>query len=200
MIATEMNMENQNTVSTELQPEAIVVALQAMVADVDGFLSSWLQRIDNSLALANLSPEADEQIRRRISQFQQEKQKWETKRNSEAQQIREQAEQLTEAWLRLEAEQRKFLQQTDPQVSSATIRTPPPKRENTNANRTPLTTAQRATDDNVRTDGGNPCPTDHQNMDHSSQERVNHSREIAVRQFQRLRREIESSRPSTGQL
>ncbi len=120
MIAENTNMEQISPLSFDADPsiqtpDQIVDALQTIVSDVDAFLSNWFRRLDQCVESCPSGATPDAILQRRIEDFQNEKTRWEAQRNSDERHIQEQAQQLTEAWLRLEDEQRKFLQMKDPQ-------------------------------------------------------------------------------------
>ncbi len=56
------------------------------------------------------SKQAADYLQRRIKEFQLEQQRWDSQRTTEQQLLEQKARQLTEAWLRLESEQRALLQ------------------------------------------------------------------------------------------
>lgn len=84
--------------------------LQDVMDDMEAFLANWLTRVEQ-LQTASAMPDA--QLRRRFRELEQEKIQWEAKRNRETQDLHEKAEQLVDAWLRLEAEQRRLTQIRD---------------------------------------------------------------------------------------
>lgn len=171
-------------------PEEIVDALQTLVSDVDGFLSCWFQRLDQCVQESEPRTAGDAALKKRYSEFQNEKVRWERQREVEQQQIREQAEQLTDAWLRLEEEQRRFLQLKSGQRAAG------PERES--GGRVNLAVDQdRSTTSEVGSAGAASTPA----HDVPSQRRLGSTLsspacDTAIRQFQQLRREIESSRPN----
>ena len=182
-----MNQSNAPVVdaeNSEVAEDEIFDALQDVISDVDTFMAGWCKRFDQvvsscaSPAAVEANP-ADANLHDRIKDFQQEQAKWEAKRKLEAERIQEQADQLTEAWLRLETEQRRFLQMKESH---------------------PLATPERRTDAVEQTRDRDRSAIDQQSTRRSVTPNANPLREAAVRQFQRLRREIESSRPNSGQL
>lgn len=93
-----------------------VDSLRGIVSEIEGFLDQWMQRFDKLLrrcgepAERAEPAEPDAAMRQRIEKFDQEYRQWEEQRQRETEQLHEKAEQLTEAWLQLEAEQRAVLQ------------------------------------------------------------------------------------------
>ncbi len=83
---------------------------ELLIADVESFLDDWLQRLDQ---LQAVSATPDAHLRKRIHDFELDKSQWEAKRKRETREIHEKAEELTKAWLRLEEEERRFLQIRD---------------------------------------------------------------------------------------
>ena len=84
--------------------------LERLMADVESFLGDWLRRLEQ---LHAVSPTPDAQLSNRMRELELEKSLWEAKRHRETRDIHEKAEELTKAWLRLEEEQRRFLQIRD---------------------------------------------------------------------------------------
>lgn len=179
-----LNIPSDNVNHGEVPAAAILDALQDVISDVHMFVADWCQRLDHVVASYDPPPTvlgqpADEDLHQRIQDFQQEKHQWESERDVAALQIQEKADQLTEAWLRLEDEQRKFLQIKESRLQTA-------------RDRTPAEPVRSHGEDHANSDG----PSPQRSMPAAS----NPSRADVVQQFQRLRREIESSRPKSGQL
>ncbi len=84
--------------------------LKVIMDGVESFLADWLQRIEQ---LNEIAATPDAFIRKRIHELEQERIRWEAKRNRETKEIHEKAEELAKAWLRLEQEQRRFVQLRD---------------------------------------------------------------------------------------
>ncbi len=190
-----------NTDDCDVAPEVILDALQDVISDVEAFLSDLFHRLDHNIAVSDTVAEPDERLRQRIEEFQYEKSQWEAKRKCDAEQFREKADQLTDAWLRLEAEQRKILQMKEPHAAASRERLP--ASDSAHRDSVGVATAVSAGSDAVAAEpvlGGDQYAIDQQPVKHSPVSHVSRSREAAVRQFQRLRREIASSRPNTGQL
>jgi hypothetical protein len=119
----EMNMDRPPSVETEfgdseVTPELILEAIQHVVADVGTFLSDWVRRVDQRAASRCEPVTPDALLRERMEEFQSMKSYWEAKRTSEEQRLKEKADQLTAAWLRLEDEQRAMLQTRESQGGS----------------------------------------------------------------------------------
>jgi len=168
---------NQSGISNDT-PDAIANALLDVVDDVEKFLSDYVKRLlidgDNQPSQnwsgADDSTVADatwnrvESVNKSDMDFEQEKNRWEQQRILQESEIQLKFEQLTEAWLRLEEEQRLFLQIKDQHMSV-------PVGNGTNKSENPGVVTEEA-------DSG--CE--------------NQSRASAVLQFQRLRQEIGASR------
>lgn len=119
----EMNIDRPASVEpefgdSEVTPERILEAIQEVVADVGAFLSDWVHRVDQRAASRCEPVTPDALLRERMEEFQSMKSYWEAKRTSEEQRLKEKADQLTAAWLRLEDEQRAMLQARESQGGS----------------------------------------------------------------------------------
>ena len=95
-------------------PEDIVDELQAIITDVDAFLSNWFRRLEQGSLSCDPTTIPDLILQKRFKELQNERVLLEAKRKSDERQTQEKAQQLTQAWLQLEEEQRKFLQMKDP--------------------------------------------------------------------------------------
>jgi hypothetical protein len=123
----EMNMDRPNPVETEfgdseVTPELILESIQGVVADVGEFLTDWVHRVDQRAASRCEPVTPDALLRERMEEFHSMKNYWEAKRKSEEQRLKEKADQLTAAWLRLEDEQRAILQTKESQGGSSVQR------------------------------------------------------------------------------
>lgn len=85
-------------------------AIDALIDDIHRFLADWQGRVNTELRSLRSSPPDAQVSQLRITAFEQQKRQWELHRARESQLIREQSDQLTNAWLQLEAEQRRLLQ------------------------------------------------------------------------------------------
>ena len=103
---------------SEVTPELILEAIQDVVADVGAFLSDWVQRVDQRAAARCKQVTPDALLREQMEEFQSMKSYWEAKRTAEEQRLKEKADQLTAAWIRLEDEQRAILQTRESQGGS----------------------------------------------------------------------------------
>ncbi len=97
--------DNQETI-----PADVLDGLQAVISDIDEFMFDWLQRFNRCAEEMQPTDTPDEQLRRRIREFQARQRQWESQQKMEQEQLEANATQLTDAWLRLEAEQRELLQ------------------------------------------------------------------------------------------
>ena len=107
-------------------PAEIFAALQTIIADVDTFVAHWFEQIDRCVEPSNAAETHDAILRKRVREFQREKRLWEARRETEQQELQEKADQLSQAWLHLEAEQRRFLQLKESQPMAGRDRTPTP--------------------------------------------------------------------------
>ncbi len=94
-------------------------ALEVLLNDIECFLKNYCDKLDQATLAANLPKKpttthsSDVTANREIScsdDWTEERSRWELQRNQEQLQIQEQLQQLESAWLRLEDEQRRFLQ------------------------------------------------------------------------------------------
>jgi hypothetical protein len=154
------------------------------MTDIESFLTDWMERLER----LNLQPmTADALVRGRLRELEQEKTQWESKRKRELQEIHEKAEELSKAWLRLEQEQRRFLQTRDsqwhnsrPLADDAVEQDAPESCDMELASQTVCAVAT----------GGPEEPKPRR----PSPIHTHRTRTSAIRQFEQLRREIESSR------
>ena len=180
-------MENPATtaqgVESRHQP---IDQLETLLADVESFFNDWLQRVEQ---LQSVSTPPDAMLQTRIRDFELAKSQWEAKRVRETRDIHEKAEALTKSWLRLEEEQRRFLQIRDSRTHTnrpASIDSQP---------REPAVDAETS---------ASPQPTQVRPPVAASPEEPNSRRPSplqgqrpgasAVHQFEQLRREIQSNR------
>lgn len=180
-------MENSFTtvqgIDSRLDP---IDQLELLMADVESFLGDWLQRMEQ-LHSASATPDAA--LRDRMHELELEKSQWEAKRTRETRDIHEKAEELTKAWLRLEEEQRRFLQirdaraqgnripLADSQLREPVVGTEPASIPQSSSGRSPV-----------------PVATEESSIRRSSPLQGQRAGASAVRQFEQLRREIQSSR------
>lgn len=137
--------------------------LSAIADEIEAYLGQWLSRLEGVLEQYGDGSTDDGALEARMAEFEEEKRSWNLHRQQEMQQMQETAEQLTAAWARLENEQRRLLQAQE----SLQVR---------------ATTASNSTDDAARV--SSPAePT-------SGEDAASVSRELAVRQFQQLRRQM----------
>ena len=94
----------------EITAEAILESLHDVISDIDSFMFDWQQRFNRCADQMKPSHKPDDQLRRQIKEFQAQQRQWESQRKAEQEQLEANANQLTDAWLRLEAEQRALLQ------------------------------------------------------------------------------------------
>jgi hypothetical protein len=94
-------------------------SIRGIVADVNRFLIDWIDRFEKCASEAAGSQQPDEMLKRQIQEFESCHASWEVQRQTEQASLEETAQQLTEAWLRLEDEQRALLQSgASPQVGN----------------------------------------------------------------------------------
>ncbi len=164
---------------------AAVETLDTIVSDIDRFVLDWAQRLQQQLEVEDKTPKPDQRLRRQIEQFENEKSEWRLKRDQENERINEKLEQLADAWLHLEAEQRQFLQlKQNVHVQSIEVTQQP----QVSAGTDDVASASALASTSPRcVDAQEPLAT-------SSKLQDPITAETAVRQFQRLRQEILSSR------
>ena len=166
-----------------LQP---IDELERLMADVDSFLSDWLRRVEQ---IQSVSATPDAMLRNRMRDLELERSQWDAKRLRETRDIHEKAEELTKAWLRLEDEQRRFLQIRETRAQGnrlpATDSQPRESAGDAQAATSPVPSPARvpAPVASEESSARRPSPLQGQRAGSS-----------AVRQFEQLRREIQSSR------
>lgn len=185
-----MNSEPEQQAEPRATPynsEDVVGVLHRVVCDVETFMSDWLRRAQCELAASD--PIAGkETLRRGFQGLQAEKRQWEAKRQCELQAIEHKANQLTEAWLKLEAEQRELSKPKDKQHRSRRPETAEPTQVIVHdlgpQSAEPPSQPTRRTTNSIEA----------AKRSHSGSMR---SMNDSVRQFQQLRREIEMTRAAT---
>lgn len=160
--------------------------LELVMADVESFLTEWLRRLEQ---LNTLSTTPDGLLRNRVREFELEKSQFEAKRRRETQEIHDKAEELTKAWLRLEQEQRRFLQVRDSHAQGSR----PPSAEYPQQDSSREIVSKEA---RVPTQPGNAASNvaEEAHTRRPSPLQSQPAKESAVRQFEQLRREIQSNR------
>jgi len=189
-----MNPTNDPTAMLDVEhesPSEIVDALQAMLSDVDGFMVDWFQRLNQQLVACDTVFSPDQKVRQQSERLRREQNEWNLKRDREDEQIQEKFQQLTDAWLRLESEQRKFLQLKNARAS-VSGESPPQHAlaQNALAQATESIDARATHSPAVAV---KPIPTQSVPGSPDRQSPEPSSSEHAIRQFQRLRQEIQSS-------
>ena len=168
--------------------------LRVVMDGVESFLTDWLQRIEQ---LNEMAATPDAFIRKRIHELEQERMQWEAKRNRETNEIHEKAEELTKAWLRLEQEQRRFVQVHDSQSRDSESsrkrempeEIPAKRRDDAETQAAPRSSVKRSSvaieSAQTLTDTRSRLPSPLQGTKAGA---------LAIEQFEQLRREIEFSR------
>lgn len=145
--------------------DEIFDALELIIGDVHRFLQNFCERLQHVPA----PRQSDNDHSSEADSLAQEREQWEAKRARVEHKIREQLDLLAAAWLRLEAEQRSFLQMKEGLAFDVSNR--PEKKPLQASLETGLQTVPG---------GAKPPPLLPQS---------------AIREFERLRQEIQSSRP-----
>lgn len=185
-----MNLEPEKQAEPHATPhksEDLMGVLHSVVCDVETFVSDWLRRAQCELAVTDASA-GNETLQRRFEGLQAEKRQWEAKRQCELDAIEHKANQLTEAWLKLEAEQRELLKPQDKKHRSRRPETAEP--------------TQVVVHDLSPQSAEPPSPPSRRTTNSIEAVKRSHSDSIrsmndSVRQFQQLRREIEMTRAAT---
>jgi len=187
---------NPSLTNPKCVPGEMVDAMQNVISDIDAFLSGWLER---SAEQEELTTHPDEHLQRRIQELRSEQQQWETQRIAQQQVLESKAEQLTDAWLRLEAEQRRLLQTgvENAPAELSPIREGEALAEPNNAR--PGRSLALPAQPNSDREGETPAEPNDGHLGSSLALPVEPPREIiprdvAVSQFEKLKTEIESSR------
>ncbi|MGI9471965.1 MAG: hypothetical protein ACR2NZ_10555 [Rubripirellula sp.] len=190
-----------------MSPEDALDAIQDVVDDVDEYVLEWFKRLNDGLVNDGSSTTSDRDLRARIREFREEKRQWEAKREVQQLELQEKMRQLTDAWLRLEDEQRVLLQRRDSAATSSREKT-----ANRDASRSvepssksvSTTSAEKTAPSHIATVASSAPPSQPRAASNDGESkrpaaaRVSQPDDAAVRQFQQLRREIESSRPRPG--
>ena len=95
------NHTNADNPSNELVDE-----MREIITDVNRFLVDWSARFVRCAGQANSSGQPDKVLRQQVAQFLADQKDWKSQKLIEQQQLDAIANQLTEAWIRLESEQR----------------------------------------------------------------------------------------------
>jgi hypothetical protein len=110
---------NSFETNSEHKARENVASIQRIVADVNRFLIDWIERFEKCASEAAGSQQPDEMLKLQIQEFESCHASWEVQRQAEQASLEQTAQQLTEAWLRLEDEQRALLQSgASPQVGN----------------------------------------------------------------------------------
>ncbi|MGV3482847.1 MAG: hypothetical protein ACO1RT_00365 [Planctomycetaceae bacterium] len=147
-------------------------------------MSDWFERLDRQLQNEAGPVPAHEKLEARQQDLEREKSKWAAKREQEERSHQEKLELLTQAWLHLESEQRRFLQTRDKCHPAAVMNASPATTTatpNSNAVHASVTNEQRPSAAASPACLGHPSPPLRTN-------------DQAIRQFQKLQKEIQSSR------
>ncbi len=201
-------------------PEAIVAALEEVIADVNTFLADFCVRVGRQSVPAESQDKPNEaKLRRAIEDLKVERDLWEARKQNEEARIQEKIDQLSAAWLRLEEEQRAFLQMTQGNPTAAhraaanpptTAQPAPTVQAPSHPMAAPSTAAQPVRSPSELIDQAPAAAATPSQLVRTTPETrpvappvpeqgTAKPREDAVLQFQRLRQEIESSRPKSGQ-
>ena len=165
-------------------PLEVVEALQTLLADIDCFMSDWFERMDRQLQSETAPASAHEELEARQQELEQERSKWASKCEQEDRRNQEKLDLLTQAWLHLESEQRRFLQTRDACHPTAVMKSSPATATST----TQPGMAQTSAANEHRPQAATSLP----GPGHSSPS--TRSNDHAIRQFQKLQKEIQSSR------
>ena len=184
--------------------------LRKIASDIQEYMGKWVVRSRRVMEHASESMHGDVGFSHQRQKFEEQQHKWEAKRQREMDEIAEKAEELAAAWLRLESEQRLFLQmkeswhrrssqtravdhvQTDSNdTSSNSIAANPPAI----ANEQPAhLTAAPVRSPKVAPQTAPRFPVNHiSNQAHIPSDTA---RDAAIRQFEQLRREVAAKRGS----
>lgn len=157
-------------------PSTGSTGLSAIADEIEAYLKLWLSRLEDLLEHSGDCSSGDAALEARVANFEEEQRRWKLHRQQEMQQMQETAEQLTAAWARLENEQRRLLQAQEAS-QPRTARRSPEAPANLSAGRATAPPAGTAL-------AQPPGETE------SGGDAAALSRELAVRQFQQLRRQM----------
>lgn len=102
--------ENSSAGAACVDTDFVTDHIQSILNDMDDFLLGWFDRLQRDIDASDNHKAAESGLNQRLEGFSQRMQVWQAKKEAEERRLTEQSEQLTEAWLRLESEQRMLLQ------------------------------------------------------------------------------------------
>lgn len=160
-----------------------VDSLSQIATEVEAFLAQWMSRLEELLDHYGDPSKDDVLHQRRVAEFEREQRRWHEHRQQEMQQIQATMEQLTAAWERLEDEQRRVLQAQETLQQRARERGPAVIAKADAAEMPVSSSAAPDADISGNVRSGNAATM---------------SRDLAVRQFQQLRRQMGIHTPESG--
>lgn len=161
-------------------PTTSAAELSQIATDVEAFLGLWVARFERLLDEYTNSSEGDASLQQRIAEFEVVQRRWNEQRQQEVQTIQETTEQLSAAWERLEDEQRRILQTQETLPQRGIERD----------------SAALAKPNAIPTNASPPKAAEaHGAGDLESEEAASVSRDRAVRQFEKLRRQMGIPKP-----
>ena len=84
--------------------------LRMIAAEIQEYMGKWVIRSRRVIGHACDPMQGDKPLSTQMQKFEESQRKWETRRQKEMDEIADKAEELAAAWLKLESEQRQFLQ------------------------------------------------------------------------------------------
>ena len=192
--------------SNSLPPNAGAEAdeLRKIATDIETYLGKWVVRSRRVIEHGRGSTTSDVAMSTQMQKFEEKQRKWEARRQREMDDIADKAEELTVAWLKLESEQRQFLQMkeswqhrtnqagnlvaTDPSQSTAPTShdEPNPHVVIPDAYPAPVAASPR-----VPQYAPQVAPRSPANAAYGSDRPAcGNERDVAIRQFEQLRREV----------
>lgn len=166
-------------------PEATpAVSLPQIARDIETFFDNWSPRMQQLLDRCRDLAEREEEVRQAEEGLKEQRRAWDAQRQREDEEINETVQQLTDAWLRLESEQRALLRaqeslQQRGQNQDAALRTL--------TQREGRIIVQRSAASEAPSSGAQ-----------SAEEPASLSRQMAVQQFERLKRELNHHMQGNG--
>lgn len=162
-------------------PDRILDALEDVLTEFDEYVAAWFDRLDHTLAACESLPAPASEV---VS--------CEGEKG-----LREKTDQLTAAWLRLEAEQRKFLQMSANYPNATRdLKSVSDAVEDELSEEPPQPIEQPAAPRQIQK--AKPQPVQGQSSRQSPGANLRPSRDAACQQFQRLKRQIRSNRPKSS--
>jgi hypothetical protein len=187
--------------------------LQAIASEIESYFGVWISRCRQAIEEGRQTPAGEATLASKIRRFEETRSQWEAQRERELDSIAEKSEQLSCAWLQLESEQREFLQLKETwkrrMERSASLAPLTPEYHSSSSHRPREVEPPTASESPFAAATQVPvtvCPPSSARIpkpaeaplypigDQACRNRVGNSQRIlAIRQFEQLRREVDST-------